>query len=242
LHVPLGSTLPAGVGVHLPSVDASVQLRQAPVQAVSQHTPSTQCPLMQSAFATHALPSLILPHDVLMQACPGSQSESTMQEILHSPPEHRFGLQLATPGGLQVPAPSQTAGRLRRTAPVHVGMTQTVSAGYRSQPPKPSHLPSLPQLAGPWSWQRPRGSGAVESTGQHVPTRLGSAHETQPPSQATLQHTESAQKPEAHSSPVAHFAPFIFLPQLLATHWRPSTHWLSWSQWSKQAPIVLSQP
>jgi hypothetical protein len=50
--------------------------------------------------------------------------------------------------------------------------------------------------------------------GQHVPARPGSAHEMQPPSHATLQQTESAQKPEAHSSPDAHFAPFIFLPQL----------------------------
>jgi hypothetical protein len=129
LHVPRGSALPAGVGVHLPSVAGRVQLRHAPVQALSQHTPSTQFPLMQSAFALHALPSLILPHDLLMQACPASHSLSARHEVLHSPATHRLGLQLATPGGLHVPTPSQTPARLRRTAPAQVGMTQTVLGG-----------------------------------------------------------------------------------------------------------------
>ena len=41
-HTPRGSTLPAAIEVHLPGVDGSEQLRQAPVQAVSQQTPSTQ--------------------------------------------------------------------------------------------------------------------------------------------------------------------------------------------------------
>jgi hypothetical protein len=75
-----------------------------------------------------------------------------------------------------------------------------------------------------------------------VPPRPGSAQDTQPPSHATLQQTESAQNPEAHSSPVAHFAPFIFLPQLCATHCRPDTHCVSWSHWSKHAPVAALQP
>src|SRR5882762_1374971 len=108
----------------------------------------------------------------------------------------RLGLQLATPGGLQVPTPSQTPGRLRRTAPAHIGAVQRVSTAYFSQPPNPSHLPVLPQLGAPWSLQIARGSGAAESMGQQVPWRPGRAHETQPPSQATLQQMESAQNVE----------------------------------------------
>ena len=41
-QTPRGSALPAGIAVHLPGADASEQLRQAPVQAMSQQTPSTQ--------------------------------------------------------------------------------------------------------------------------------------------------------------------------------------------------------
>ena len=40
-QTPRGSALPAAIDVHLPSADASAQLRQAPVQAVSQQMPST---------------------------------------------------------------------------------------------------------------------------------------------------------------------------------------------------------
>ena len=219
-----GSALPAAMDVHLPSVATSAQLRQAPVQSESQQTPSAQWPFTQSAFAVQALPSLILPHDLLTHAWPDSQSASTTQSLRHSPPAHRFGLQLATPGGLHVPWPSQTPGKLRRTAPAHVGARHWTSAGYFSQPPKPSHFPVDPQLEAPVSLHMARGSGAPWSTGQHVPARPGKPHDTQPPSQATLQQMESAQNPDEHSSPPAHFAPFIFLPQLAATHWWPETH------------------
>jgi hypothetical protein len=144
-----GSALPAVIDVHLPSVAAREQLRQAPVQSVSQHTPSTQCPFTQSGLVVQALPSLILPHDLLTQACPGSQSASTRHAVLQSPSRHRLGLQLPTPGGLQVPAPSHTPGRLRRTIPAQVGAMHWVSAAYLSQPPKPSHFPVAPQLCAP---------------------------------------------------------------------------------------------
>ena len=225
LHVPRGSAFPATIGVHVPSDATSEQLRQAPVHAVSQQTPSTQKLLAQSAFARHALPGAILPHDLLTHAWPGSQSASMRHPLLQTPPAQRLGLQLATPGGLQVPRPSQTPGRLRRTRPVHVGARHCVSAAYRSQPSKSSHVPVVPQLVAPMSLHIARGSGAPSSTGQQVPTRPGAAHETQPPSQVTLQQTESAQKPDAHSVPAAHFAPFIFLPQLWLSHWCPVTHW-----------------
>jgi hypothetical protein len=64
--------------------------------------------------------------------------------------------------------------------------------------------------------------------GQQVPLRSGRAHDTQPPWQATLQHTPSAQKPDAQSAFLAQFAPFIFSPQLALTHCWPLVHWLDW--------------
>jgi hypothetical protein len=39
--------------------------------------------------------------------------------------------------------------------------------------------------------------------------------------QATLQHTPSVQKPDAHSGPFAHLEPLTFRPQLPATHFVP---------------------
>jgi hypothetical protein len=42
LHMALGSALPAGMGVHFPGVEFWLQLRQAPVHALSQQRPSTQ--------------------------------------------------------------------------------------------------------------------------------------------------------------------------------------------------------
>ena len=66
-------------------------------------------------------------------------------------------------------------------------------------------------------------------------------HDTQPPLQATLQHTPSAQKLEAQSSLLAHGEPVIFLPQLPLVHAWPGAHWLFCVQLWKHAPAVLSQ-
>jgi hypothetical protein len=75
------------------------------------------------------------------------------------------------------------------------------------------------------------------STGTQVPTRPGSPHERQPPWQATLQQTLSAQNPDAQSSPVLQLAPFIFLPQLPALQVWVLTHSLDCAHVSKQAPV-----
>jgi hypothetical protein len=60
------------------------------------------------------------------------------------------------------------------------------------------------------------------SSGQQVPVWLTWSQDTQAPAQATLQHTPSAQKPEAHSGPFLHVAPFSLRPQLPATHFVPA--------------------
>src|SRR5262245_42245166 len=73
LQTPRGSLLPATIGVHLPSAEDSAQLRHAPVQAVSQHTPSTQWVERHSEFAEHARPGSFGPHSPMTQAWPVSQ-------------------------------------------------------------------------------------------------------------------------------------------------------------------------
>jgi hypothetical protein len=54
--------------------------------------------------------------------------------------------------------------------------------------------------------------------GQQVPTRFGRAHETQLPSQATLQHAPSAQKPLAQSEPLLQLATSLLKPHAPFTH------------------------
>jgi hypothetical protein len=47
----------------LPGFAGTSQASHWPAQAPSQHTPSTQLPLVQSALAVHALPSPFAPHE-----------------------------------------------------------------------------------------------------------------------------------------------------------------------------------
>ena len=46
-----GSGVPMATGMHRPGAEASAQLRQGPVQALSQQTPSTHCWLAHSVLA-----------------------------------------------------------------------------------------------------------------------------------------------------------------------------------------------
>jgi len=52
--------LPAGEFVHVPSLPAALQESQAPEQALLQHTPSTQLPLVHWLLAEHTAPLDIL--------------------------------------------------------------------------------------------------------------------------------------------------------------------------------------
>jgi hypothetical protein len=133
-QTPRGSALPAAIAVHFPGVEASAQLRQAPVHAMSQHTPSTQWVETHSVPAPHGWPFCFGPHVPLTQAWPGSQSASVTQTLLQAPATQLKGLQFCTPWGRQVPRPSQVPGVLRRV-PVQEGAMHWVSAAYFSQPP-----------------------------------------------------------------------------------------------------------
>jgi hypothetical protein len=157
-QTPRGSGLPAGIDVHLPGVDASEQLRHAPVHAPSQQTPSTQWVDRHSVPAEQGWPFCFGPQRPLTHAWPASQSASLRQILLHAPSTHLNGLQFCTPCGRQVPRPSHVPGVLRRV-PVHDGSRHWVSAAYFSQPPKPSQVPFVPHEGAPLSVQIARGSG-----------------------------------------------------------------------------------
>ena len=79
-HIVRGSAPPAGVRVQRPIEPGEEQLRHAPVQAVLQHTPSTQLPFWQSVLATQTCPSTSLePQLLFTQGWPSLQSESRVQ-------------------------------------------------------------------------------------------------------------------------------------------------------------------
>jgi hypothetical protein len=79
------------------------------------------------------------------------------------------------------------------------------------------------------------------STGQQVPIRPTSEQETHGPEHATLQHSPSAQKPEAHSLSWVQTAPRDFLPQLPFTHFCPAVQSASVLHVEKHWLVVVSQ-
>jgi hypothetical protein len=88
-HIMCGSSLPAGTGVQAPSEEGSLQLRHAPTQAFSQHTPSTQKLFTHSLAAPQGRPLGFLPQLPSMHALPATQSASTVQRLLHAPSAQR---------------------------------------------------------------------------------------------------------------------------------------------------------
>jgi hypothetical protein len=96
----------------------------------------------------------------------------------------------------------------------HVALEQAVPSAYFWQPPAPSHLPFVPQLAWPSSAQKADGAAVPAATGAHVPLPLmlqaWQAGQSDEP-----QHTPSTQLPLMHWLPAVHARPFFFSAQLL---------------------------
>ncbi len=160
------------------------------------------------ARAWHICPSCFSPQVLSTQAMPGAQSAAVVQHgraRAVRAAERIAVLDALRPAGAEAVA---GAGVLRRV-PEQVGAMHCVSRAYFEQLPMPSHLPSVPQVDAPLSWQMPRGSGLSASTGQQVPSRPIRLQERHGPWQATLQQTPSAQKFEAHCSSRSQVAPFI---------------------------------
>jgi hypothetical protein len=98
----------------VPGEVGSAQDWQVPVQAVVQQTPSTQKLLAHSLGAAHWAPGGFGPQVLLMQAVPVSQSATVSHTFVQTPSAQRKGWQSCTPGGRQVPSPSQVPAVLRR--------------------------------------------------------------------------------------------------------------------------------
>ncbi len=76
-----GSSVPVATGVQTPGAEGRAQLRQAPVQASAQQTPSTQKFDTQSPAALHGWPLARLPQLPLMQTLLPTQSSLLVQRV-----------------------------------------------------------------------------------------------------------------------------------------------------------------
>jgi hypothetical protein len=75
--------------VQVPSDVDNAQLRQLPVQAVAQQTPSAQTPLPHSVAAEHGWPSALGPQLPFTQLWPLTQSLSVTQWLTQALPLQR---------------------------------------------------------------------------------------------------------------------------------------------------------
>jgi hypothetical protein len=113
LQTPCGSAPPAAIDVQVPSEPGTAQLRQAPVQVVSQQTPSAQCALTQSASAVQDWPFTFCPQVPtvapvgIVQLCPGAHSVWLEQDSVQAPFAQAKFPQLKVLAARQVPRPSQ---------------------------------------------------------------------------------------------------------------------------------------
>jgi hypothetical protein len=87
-QAPWGSTLPRGAEAQVPSDVDRAQLRQLPVQAVAQQTPSAQKPFAHSLPAEQGWPSALGPQLPLTQVWPAAQSPSPVHWLMQAPLAH----------------------------------------------------------------------------------------------------------------------------------------------------------
>lgn len=143
---PSPHTLPALRGTQVPGAAAIRHDSQAPPQARSQQVPASQMPEAQSAGARQAPPLGLRPQEPAAHRAGATQSAPSVQAVKHSVALHWKGAQIVVAPGMQPPLPSQVDTALR-TAMAQVAGAHSVPDAYRRQPPWPSQVPSLPQVA-----------------------------------------------------------------------------------------------
>ncbi len=127
LQVPVGSSPPAGTGLHCPGAVGSAQVMHFPWQADSQHTWSTQWVLWHSDPSVQLAPIAPGPHLPVVRSHFFGETQSlsdlhiTMQSLL----PHRAGAQSFCAGISRAPSPLQVPGVVA-IVPEHVPAVQTV--------------------------------------------------------------------------------------------------------------------
>ena len=146
--------MPADTVVHFPTELVRLQLRQEPVQAVSQQTPSTQWLFRHSASALQVWPSGLGPQLSFTQTVLSAQSVAWVAGVQldeQAPSVQRKGEHSCACGGWQVPRPSQVAA-VSSVLPEQVAPAlQGVLAAYLEQLPRPSQRPVVPHVERSWT-------------------------------------------------------------------------------------------
>jgi hypothetical protein len=155
--------VPAAAAEQVPTLPTAVHVWQVPVQAVLQQTPSTQLPLVQSAFAAQAVPfASWATQTPAEQKYPATQSVLAVHEVTQAETPHMKAPHELLVTVRQVPVPSQVRAGVSVPA-VHDPAAQTVPAAQNPQAPAPLHMPSCPQ---------PVTTSAVHSSFGSVPAAI----------------------------------------------------------------------
>ncbi len=85
--------------------------------------------------------------------------------------------------------------------PVHAATLHAAPAGWRRQPPLPSHVPSKPHVEA--GWLAHSAVAVPAGTGAHVPSMPGKLQAWHKAPQAEAQQTPSTQSVLSHSPPPA---------------------------------------
>lgn len=214
-HELVGSTPPAGTGVHVPAVTASAHDRHVPAHAVLQHAPCAQKPEPHSVFSAQAAPGALRPHSPPVQTAGASQSPSPAQVALQAAAPQVNGKHDVAAGVTQAPAPSHVAPGVKVVLDVgQLGPAHGVPWAYFWQAPA-AHIPFVPQVEAFPATHVPAGSLAPVATSAQMPMAPVSAHERHASAQAVAQQTPCAQKPEPHSDLSEQKAPLLLGPHEL---------------------------
>jgi hypothetical protein len=142
-------SVPAGTGVHVPRLPATAHERQVPVQLELQQIPCWHRPDAHSVPPAQVSPGAFRVHCPVRQTLGATQSVSAAQLVRQLPAAPQmYGAHGTAAGAWHAPAALQVeAGVCVET--LQLGGAHVVPVGYRLQLPRPSHTPSVPQLAAP---------------------------------------------------------------------------------------------
>jgi hypothetical protein len=156
--------------------------------------------------------------------------------VRHAFAPHTNGVQDDCVPGWQAPAPLHWGADVN-VDPVHVAAPHVVPAAYSRQAPAPSHVPSVPQVAAPWSAHWLRGS-CPAATSVHVPMAPAMAHDRHVPVHELVQQTPCWHRPDWHSVPAPHVTPGSFFEHTPLLQTLPAAQWASVVQVMRHVPFV----
>ena len=156
--------LPAAIGLHVPTLPATLQASHAPSQAVSQHTPSTQLPLEHWPSAPQDSPALFFSSQAPLapQKNPSAHCASAVQPAGQAPesPPHTYAPHEgvpAVPGGTGVQLPPLPVRLQASHAPSQAALQHTPSTQWLlphcSARVQDSPLPTFGTQAPSWQYE-----------------------------------------------------------------------------------------